>query len=120
MNKIIKILIKEIIHNNIVTPTQTNSGEKYSVFTKNGKEILSVINGWAINYYSIFVNGKNVLSVRWDASNSKPLTKDQKDVIDIINAAKEKIDLQETAQTMNANELEIANFLQSSLCNLRH
>ena len=120
MNKIIKMLIKEIIHNNIVIHTKTSAGDKYSIFDKNRNEILTVIDGWAINQYSVFVNNKNILSVRWDESNSKPLTHDQKDVLDIINAIKEKIDLQETAQTMNGHELEIANFLQQSLCNLKH
>ena len=49
-------------------------------------------------------------------SLSKPLDKDQKDMLDIINACKEKIDLQETAKTMDNSELETANFLQQSLC----
>ena len=120
MNKIVKMLIKETIHNNIVIHTRTPSGDKYAIFDKNRNEILSVIDGWATNYYSIYVNNKNILSVRWDQTNSKPLTKDQKDVIDIINAVKEKIDLQETAQTMDHQELEIANFLQQSLCNVKH
>lgn len=120
MNKIIKMLIKETIHNNRISQTATNTGEKYTVFDKSGHEILSVINGWAINNYSIFVNNKNILSVRWDQSNSKPLTPDQKDMVDIINACKEKIDLQETAQTMNGHDLELANFLQKSLCEIKH
>ena len=101
MNKILKILIKETIHNNIISVTNTNRGDEYKIFGKNGKEILYVINGWAINHYSLFINGKNILSVNWDETNSKPLTSDQKDMIDIINACKEKIDLQETAQTMS-------------------
>ena len=120
MNKIVKMLIKETIHNNIVSHTKTPSGDKYTIFDKNRNEILSVIDGWATNYYSIYVNNKNILSVRWDQTNSKPLTSDQKDMLDIINAVKEKIDLQETAQTMNGHELEIANFLQQSLCNIKH
>ena len=120
MNKIIKMLIKETIHNNRVNHKTLNIGDKYTIFDKHGHEILSVINGWATNNYSIFVNNKNILSVHWDQSNSKPLTKDQKDMVDIINACKEKIDLQETAQTMNGNELELANFLQQSLCNIKH
>ena len=116
MNKIIKMLIKETIHNNLVVPIKMNTGDKYTIFDKSGHEILSVINGWAINHYSLFINNKNVLSVKWDETNSRPLTRDQKDMIDIINACKEKIDLQETAQTMNAQELELAKFLQQSLC----
>ncbi len=114
------MLIKETIHNNIITNTKTTSGDEYKIFDKNKKEILRVINGWANNHYSIFVNNKNILSVRWDETNSKPLTPEQKDMIDIINACKEKIDLQETAQTMNKNELEMANFLQQSLCSIKH
>jgi hypothetical protein len=120
MNKIIKMLIKETIHNNRVHHKALNIGDKYTVFDKNGHEILTVINGWATNNYSIFVNNKNILSVHWDQTNSKPLTSDQKDMVDIINACKEKTDLQETAQTMNGNELELANFLQQSLCNIKH
>ena len=120
MNKIIKMLIKEIIHNNIVIHSKTNSGDKYSIFDKNRNEILSVIDGWATNYYTVIVNNRNILSVRWDQTNSKPLTSDQKDMVDIINAVKEKMDLQETAQTMNGHELEIANFLQNSLCTFKH
>ena len=120
MNKIIKMLIKETIHNNRISHQALNIGDKYTVFDKSGRQILSVINGWATNNYSVFVNNKNILSVRWDQTNSKPLTKDQKDMVDIINACKEKIDLQETAQTMNGNELELANFLQQSLCNIKH
>ena len=116
MNKILKMLIKENIHNNIISIVKTNRGDEYKIFGKNGREILYVINGWAINQYSLFVNGKNILSVKWDETNSKPLTSEQKDMIDMINACKEKIDLQETAQTMNSQELEIANFLQQSLC----
>ena len=116
MNKIIKMLIKETIHNNRLVRTSVPMGDKYTIFDKSGKEILSVINGWATNNYNIFVNNKNVLSVIWDQSNSKPLTKEQKDMVDIINACKEKNDLQETAQTMNGPELELANFLQQSLC----
>lgn len=114
------MLIKEIIHNNIIIPTKMNTGDKYSVFDKSGREILSIINGWANNYYSIHVNGKTILSVKWNEENEKPLSPEQKDMLDIINAAKEKLDLQETAQTMNKNELETANFLQQSLCSLRH
>lgn len=118
MNKIIKILIKETIHNNRLVRSASNIGEKYIILDKNGNEILSVINGWATNTYSISVNKKNILSVRWDEQNSKPLTSDQKDMIDIINACKEKIDLQETAQTMNSTELEMAKFLQQSICHI--
>jgi len=120
MNKVIKMLIKEIIHNNILVHTRMNTGDKYSVFNKNGREILSVIDGWANNYYSIFVNYKNVLAVRWDETNSRPLSPEQKDMLDILNVCKEKADLQETAQTMNKSELETANFLQQSLCSVRH
>ncbi len=120
MNKIIKMLIKETIHNNRISHKALSIGDKYTIFDKQGYEILTVINGWATNNYSIFVNNKNILSVQWDQSNSKPLTSDQKDMIDIINACKEKIDLQETAQTMNGTELELANFLQQSLCNIKH
>ena len=86
---------------------------------KNGREILSVINSWATNHYDIKVNKKTILSVRWDETNSRPLDKNQKDMIDIINTCKEKIDFQETAQTMNSYELETANFLQKSLCDTR-
>lgn len=120
MNKVIKMLIKEILHNNIIVSTKMNTGDKYSVFDKSGNEILSVMNGWAANVYSVTVNKKNVLSVKWNETNERPLTPDQKDMLDIINAAKEKLDLQETAQTMNKSELEMANFLQKSLCSLRH
>ena len=116
MNKVLKMLIKETIHNNILHHDRTNTGDKYTVFDSHGKEILSVDNGWAKNYYSISINKKNILAVRWDETNGKPLTKDQKDMIDIINVCKEKIDLQETAQTMTGHELEMANFLQHSLC----
>ena len=120
MNKIVKLLIKENIHNNMIIHDKISMGDKYSIINKNKKEILYIINGWANNFYSINVNGKNILSVKWDETNSKPLTNDQKDMIDILNAAKEKLDLQETAQTMNHTELEIANFLQQSLCNIKH
>ena len=120
MNKVIKMLIKEIIHNNILTHTKIPTGDKYSVLNKNGTEILSVINGWATNYYTVNVNDKNILSVKWDETNSRPLTPDQKDMLDILNTVKEKIDLQETAQTMNKSELELANFLQQSLCAVKH
>ena len=120
MNKIIKMLIKETIHNNRINHIALNIGDKYIVFDKSGREILHVINGWATNNYSIFVNNKNILAVKWDQSNSRPLTPEQKDMVDIINACKEKIDLQETAQTMNSSELEMANFLQKSLCNVKH
>ena len=120
MNKIIKMLIKETIHNNILRHDKTNTGDKYTVFDNNNNEILCINNGWAINHYCVSVNKKNILSVKWDETNSRPLTKDQKDMIDIINAAKEKIDLQETAQTMNEHELELANFLQKSLCSVKH
>ena len=120
MNKIIKMLIKETIHNNSTVHTIVPAGDKYTVLDKAGHEILSVINGWATNSYYVVVNKKTVLSVRWDQSNSKPLTSDQKDMVDIINACKEKIDLQETAQTMNNSELEMAKFLQQSLCHVKH
>lgn len=120
MNKIIKMLIKETIHNNVITNTKINIGDEYKIFDKHNHEILRVVNGWATNYYAVFVDNKNILSVKWDESNSKPLTSDQKDMIDIINACREKIDLQETVQTMNNSELEIAHFLQNSLCSIRH
>ncbi|MBQ7409498.1 MAG: hypothetical protein IJV03_02950 [Alphaproteobacteria bacterium] len=120
MNKILKILVKETIHNNIISNRATNSGNQYIVFDKNGHEILSVHNGWATNQYNIMIDGKNILSVKWDETNSKPLTGEQKDMLDIINACKEKIDLQETAQTMNHKELELANFLQTKLCSVKH
>ena len=112
MNKILKILIKE----SILTHVKNNTGDKYIIFDRSGQEILSVNNGWATNNYSVDVNRKNLLSVKWDESKSKPLDKNQKDMLDIINACKEKMDFQETAQTMNIHELEIANFLQKSLC----
>lgn len=120
MNKIIKMLIKETIHNNRLVRTSVPVGEKYTVLDKTGHEILSVINGWATNNYYVSANNKNILSVRWNQSDSKPLTSDQKDMVDIINACKEKIDLQETAQTMSGHELELAKFLQQSLCNTNH
>ena len=120
MNKIIKMLIKETIHNNILHHEKTNMGDKYTIFDDKNNEILCVNNGWATNHYCVSVNGKNILSVRWDETNSRPLTPEQKDMLDIINAAKEKLDLQETAQTMNGHELELANFLQKSLCHIKH
>ena len=110
------MLIKEAIHNNVLIHTKMNTGDKYTVFNKDGEEILSVDNGWATNNYSISVDQRNLLSVKWDETKSKPLTKDQKDMLDIINACKEKLDLQETAQTMNSQELQVANFLQHMLC----
>lgn len=120
MNKVIKMLIKETIHNNIIITTKMNTGDKYSIFDKSGHEILSVVNGWATNHYSVMVNGKTILSVKWNENNDRPLSPEQKDMLDIINAAKEKLDLQETAQTMNKSELEMANFLQQSLCSIKH
>lgn len=116
MNKVLKMLIKEIIHNNILHHEKTNTGDKYTIFDNSSKEILSIDDGWARNHYSVSINKKPALAVRWDETNGKPLTKDQKDMIDIINVCKEKIDLQETAQTMTGKELEMANFLQRSLC----
>ncbi len=119
MNKVIKMLIKEIIHNNLLAHIKTASGDRYVIFAPNGTEILSIDNGWAKNNYSISVNNKIILSVRWDESNSRPLNHDQKDMLDIINTSKEKMDLQETAQTMNGSELETANFLQKFLCDIK-
>lgn len=116
MNKVIKMLIQELIHNHILVYSKNNTGDKYTIFDKQGNEILSVNNGWATNNYSVSVNKKTLLSVKWDETNSRPLDRDQKDMLDIINACKEKIDLQETAQTMNTKELETAKFLQQSLC----
>ena len=116
MNKVLKMLIKETIHNNMIRHNQTNIGDVYTIYGKNGTEILSVINGWATNHYSVSVNKKTVLAVKWDETNSKPLDSAQKDMLDIINVAKEKLDLQETVQTMTDNELETAQFLQKSLC----
>ena len=116
MNKIIKMLISETIHNNLIVHDKIAMGDKYTVIDKNRRQILTVINGWANNFYSVNIRGKNALSVRWDESNSRPLTPEQKDMLDILNAVKEKIDLQETAQTMTTDELEIARFLQQSLC----
>jgi len=116
MNKVLKLLVKETIHNNILHHTKTNTGDKYTILDQQDREILSVDDGWAKNHYCLSINKENVLSVRWDESNSKPLTAEQKDMIDIINACKEKIDLQETAQTMTGHELKLANFLQRALC----
>ena len=116
MNKILKMLIKEAIHNNVLIHTKMNTGDRYTIFNKNGDEVLSVNNGWATNNYDVSVDQRKILSVRWDESKSKPLSKEQKDMLDIINACKEKIDLQETAQTMTPMELQMANFLQNSLC----
>lgn len=116
MNKVIKILITESIHNNILIASKTQTGDRYIILNKQDQEILSVNNSWATNNYSIFVNRKPVLSVRWDETNSRPLDSEQKDMLDIINICKEKIDPQETVQTMSQNELETANFLQKSLC----
>ena len=118
MNKVLKILIKETIHKNKMIIRKTPTGDQYIFFDKKGGEILSVLNGWATNNYNIVVNGKTILSVKWDESKSKPLSPEQKDMLDIINVCKEKQDLQETAQTMNGHELEIANFLQRSLCTI--
>ncbi|MBO7644890.1 MAG: hypothetical protein J6S57_01135 [Alphaproteobacteria bacterium] len=119
MNKVLKMLIKESIHNNMLTHIINPTGDKYIIFDRDGREILSVDNGWATNHYSIFVNRKNLLSVKWDETNSHPLDKNQKDMLDIINTCKEKIDFQETVQTMNSHELETANFLQKSLCSVK-
>ena len=58
--------------------------------------------------------------MKWNETNEKPLSREQKDMLDIINAIKEKIDLQETVQTMNQTELEMAKFLQQSLCPIKH
>ena len=110
------MLIKEAIHNNVLIHTKMNTGDKYTIFDKKGEEILAVDNGWATNNYNISVNQRNLLSVKWDETKSKPLSKEQKDMLDIINACKEKIDLQEIAQTMTPSELQTANFLQNSLC----
>lgn len=120
MNKILKMLIKAIIQNSILVHTKVSAGDKYSIYNRKNEEILTVIDGWASQQYNISVNRKTILSVKWDETNSKPLTDDQKDMLDIINACKEKIDLQETAQTMNGEELQMANFLQQSLCETKH
>ena len=119
MNKILKMLVQESIHHNMLTRIKAPTGDRYIIFDKSGREILSVDNGWATNHYSIYVNKQNLLSVKWDETNSRPLDKNQKDMLDIINACKEKIDFQETVQTMNSRELEMANFLQKSLCNVK-
>ena len=119
MNRILKILTKEIIHNNLLHHTKDNTGDKYIVFDKNGNEVLSVNDGWATNHYSVYANKKPMLAVKWDETNSKPLTQDQKDVLDIINACKEKVDLQETAQSMNQEELKTASYLQNFLCTIK-
>ena len=116
MNKVLKMLIKETIHNNMLYHAKIDTGDKYTIFNHHGHEILSVDNGWATNNYSVSVDKKPVLAVKWDETDNKPLTKDQKDMIDLINTCKEKIDLQETAQTMTSHELEMANFLQRALC----
>lgn len=118
MNKIIKMLITETIHNNRIIRTANAAGDRYIIVDKSGRQIMTVVNGWAINNYYISANNKNILSVQWDASDGKPLTSQQKDMIDIINACKEKIDFQETAQTMNSHELELAKFLQQHLCHI--
>lgn len=119
MNRILKILVKEIIHNNLIHHTTDTTGDRYTVFDQSGNEVISVNDGWAKNHYSVYVNKKPMLAVKWDETNSRPLNEDQKDVLDIINACKEKIDLQETAQTMSGDELKMANFLQKSLCNVK-
>lgn len=119
MNRILKMLIKEILHNNTIHHSKNNTGDKYTVFDQNGREIVSVNDGWAIKRYSVYVNQKPMLSVKWDETNSRPLTNDQKDMLDIINVCKERLDLQETAQTMTQEELNTANFLQKSLCDVR-
>ena len=116
MNKVLKMLVKETIHNNRLYHERDANGDNYTVFNNHGHEVLSVKDGWATNHYSISIDKKPVLAVNWDQTDSKPLTKDQKDMIDIINVCKEKNDLQETAQTMTNRELEMANFLQRSLC----
>ena len=120
MNKVLKMLIKETIHNNIIHHNHTNTGDIYTIYGKNGTEILSVVNGWATNHYSVSINKRIILSVKWDETNSHPLSPEQKDTLDIINACKEKVDLQETAQTMNTHEFEMAKFLQNSLCNTKN
>ena len=120
MNRVLKMLIKEVIHNHPLIHSKTTIGDKYSVINKNGYEILTINDSWAINNYSIFVNKRNILSVKWDETNSRPLSNDQKDMLDIINIAKEKIDLQETVQTMTNPELETAHFLQKSLCDIKN
>ena len=62
MNKIIKMLIKETIHNNRISQTSVPTGEKYTIFDKHGHEIISVLNGWAANIYGVSVNNKNILN----------------------------------------------------------
>ncbi len=116
MNKVLKMLVKETIHNNRLYHERDDNGDKYTVFNNHGHEVLSVKDGWAKNHYSISIDKKPVLAVKWDQTDSKPLTPEQKDMIDIINVCKEKNDLQETAQAMTGRELEMANFLQHSLC----
>jgi hypothetical protein len=118
MNKIIKTLITRNINSNLLRHKKTTTGDKYTVFNSENKEVLSVDDGWARNHYSVSVNKKPALAVRWDETNSKPLTPEQKDMIDIINSCKEKIDMQETVQSMTESELEMAKFLQHSLCKI--
>ena len=116
MNKVLKMLVKETIHNNRLYHERDANGDNYTVFNNHGHEVLSVKDGWAKNHYSISIDKQPVLAVKWDQTDSKPLTPEQKDMIDIINVCKEKIDLQETAQAMTGRELKMANFLQHSLC----
>lgn len=120
MNKVLKMLVKETIHNNRLYHERDNNGDNYTIFNNHRHEVLSVKDGWATNHYSISIDKKPVLAVKWDQTDGKPLTPEQKDMIDIINVCKEKIDLQETAQTMSGHELEMANFLQKSLCKVQH
>ena len=42
MNKIVKMLIKETIHNNMIIHDKISMGDKYTIVDKNKKEILHI------------------------------------------------------------------------------
>ncbi len=103
MNKILeKEIIKTIEANKIVR--QAHWGlDIYNVVNKDGKEIISVANGWDSGMYAVSVNGQNIVSIEWYANSLAKKTEEQQSVFNIIDACMTKMREQEKVKQAQAN-----------------
>lgn len=120
MNKILEKEIIDTIKANQVVRRANWGIDTYDIVNKDGKELISVANGWDSGMYAVSVNGQNIASVEWYVNSLEKKTEEQQAVFNIIDACicrmheQEKIkQAQATITLMTEKDKAALMFLQS-------
>ncbi len=90
MNQYLKSVILDTIKKNNISLWADWGSQIYTIKDKDNKELMTVVNAWDYGQYSLIVNQKTVLGVKWYENDNLPPTQDQADIFEIIRACNNK------------------------------